>query len=90
MAAGLPVPRHIVTHGHWTMNHSKMSKSRGNVADPFEMLQRFGVDEVRWFLMRLGGGLADDSSEHRRRDRTGGPLTAFPPRLEREYAERVL
>ncbi|KAE8245054.1 hypothetical protein A4X13_0g6108 [Tilletia indica] len=41
MAANLPLPRHIVAHAHWTMNKSKMSKSLGNVVDPFEALQKF-------------------------------------------------
>ncbi|CAD6905450.1 unnamed protein product [Tilletia controversa] len=41
MAAKLPLPRHIVAHAHWTMNKSKMSKSLGNVVDPFVALQQF-------------------------------------------------
>lgn len=61
MALGLPLPRHIVTHGHWTMNKSKMSKSRGNVADPFDFIKRFGKDEIRWFLCRVGGNLSNDA-----------------------------
>jgi hypothetical protein len=36
VAADLPLPKHILTHGHWTMDRFKMSKSRGNVANPFE------------------------------------------------------
>ncbi|KAK0552932.1 methionyl-tRNA synthetase [Tilletia horrida] len=41
MAARLPLPRAVVAHAHWTMNKSKMSKSRGNVVDPFEALRQF-------------------------------------------------
>ncbi|KAK0542922.1 methionyl-tRNA synthetase, partial [Tilletia horrida] len=41
MAANLPLPRHIVAHAHWTMDKAKMSKSRGNVVDPFVALQQF-------------------------------------------------
>lgn len=41
MAAKLPLPRHILAHAHWTKNRMKMSKSSGNVADPFAALQEF-------------------------------------------------
>ncbi|KAI8099181.1 tRNA synthetases class I (M)-domain-containing protein [Halteromyces radiatus] len=59
MAAGLPLPQQILAHAHWTMGKQKMSKSRGNVADPFEVMETYGVDPVRYYLMR-DGGLADD------------------------------
>ncbi|KAF7731198.1 Methionine--tRNA ligase, mitochondrial [Apophysomyces ossiformis] len=59
MAAGLPLPKQILAHAHWTMGKQKMSKSKGNVADPFEVLEAYGVDPVRYYLVR-DGGLADD------------------------------
>ncbi|KAI8355113.1 tRNA synthetases class I (M)-domain-containing protein [Choanephora cucurbitarum] len=59
MAAGLPLPKQILAHAHWTMGKQKMSKSRGNVADPFQVLEDYGVDPVRYYLVR-DGGLADD------------------------------
>jgi len=52
MAAGLPVPRRIFAHGWWTVEGAKMSKSVGNVVDPFELVDRFGLDPVRFFLLR--------------------------------------
>lgn len=61
MALSLPLPQHILTHGHWTMNKTKMSKSRGNVADPFLALQSFGKDELRWLMCRIGGNAAVDA-----------------------------
>ncbi|GAK65425.1 methionyl-tRNA synthetase [Moesziomyces antarcticus] len=61
LAAGLPLPKTIVAHSHWTMNRAKMSKSRGNVANPFEAIDMFGVDTLRFFLMRVGGNLGADS-----------------------------
>lgn len=55
MALDLPVPRQILTHAHWTMNHEKMSKSVGNVVNPLFALERFGVDTMRFFLAYNGG-----------------------------------
>ena len=52
MSAGLPLPRMVYGHGHVLLRGEKMSKSAGNVVDPMEMAERFGVDAVRYFLMR--------------------------------------
>ena len=52
MAAGLPVPRRIFSHGWWTVEGAKMSKSVGNVVDPTDLVARFGLDPVRFFLLR--------------------------------------
>ena len=52
MSAGLPLPRRIVAHGWWLRDAAKMSKSRGNVIEPNGLLDDFGVDAVRYFLMR--------------------------------------
>ena len=52
MAAGLPVPKRIFAHGWWTVNGSKMSKSIGNVVDPLALVRRYGLDPVRFFLLR--------------------------------------
>ncbi|WFD34307.1 aspartate--tRNA ligase [Malassezia cuniculi] len=61
MAAGLPLPRQIVAHAHWTVERMKMSKSKGNSVDPFAAIDEFGVDAVRFFLMRVGGNVATDA-----------------------------
>lgn len=61
MALGLPLPRGILTHAHWTLGGSKMSKSTGRVVDPFHALDRFGSDVMRFFLA-YHGGLRDDSN----------------------------
>ena len=61
MALDLPLPRQILTHAHWTLGRNKMSKSRGNVVNPFFALDRFGVDVMRYYLT-FDGGLKDDAS----------------------------
>ena len=52
MAAGLPVPKRIFAHGWWTVEGQKMSKSIGNVVDPFQLVETYGLDAVRYFLLR--------------------------------------
>ncbi len=52
MAAGLEPPKRVFAHGWWTNEGEKISKSVGNVIDPFELVHRFGLDPVRYFLMR--------------------------------------
>lgn len=52
MAAGLPLPRQVVSHGWWLMDGAKMSKSKGNVARPHEYIERFGLDALRYFVFR--------------------------------------
>jgi methionyl-tRNA synthetase len=52
MALNLPLPDTIFAHGWWTVDGEKMSKSRGNVVDPNKMVETFGVDAFRYFLLR--------------------------------------
>jgi methionyl-tRNA synthetase len=52
MAAGLERPRRVFAHGWWTNEGQKISKSLGNVIDPFELIERYGLDPVRYFLLR--------------------------------------
>jgi len=51
MALEIPLPREVFGHGWWTVEGEKMSKSRGNVVDPLEVCEEFGVDAFRYFLM---------------------------------------
>jgi methionyl-tRNA synthetase len=46
------LPRSILAHGWWSINGSKMSKSTGNFVEPIEFVDRYGVDALRYFLMR--------------------------------------
>ncbi|KAA2215189.1 methionine--tRNA ligase [Teichococcus oryzae] len=52
MAAGLPTPRRVFAHGWWTNEGQKISKSLGNVIDPLALVDEFGLDPVRFFLLR--------------------------------------
>ncbi|ATU72464.1 methionine--tRNA ligase [Komagataeibacter rhaeticus] len=52
MAAGLPLPDRVFSHGWWTIEGQKMSKSLGNVVDPRDLVTEFGLDPIRFFLMR--------------------------------------
>jgi methionyl-tRNA synthetase len=51
-AAGMPIFKKLVVHGHWVVGGSKMSKSLGNVVDPLAMKDQLGVDALRYFLLR--------------------------------------
>ena len=52
MSLDLPLPRKVYGHGWLNFNGEKMSKSRGNVVDPYILSERFGVDALRFFLLR--------------------------------------
>jgi len=52
MAAGLEPPRRVFAHGWWTNEGQKMSKSLGNALEPHAMVARYGLDQVRYFLLR--------------------------------------
>ena len=52
MSAKIPLPRTVFAHGWWTVEGEKMSKSLGNVVDPYQMAEEFGADVFRYFLLR--------------------------------------
>ena len=52
MSANIPLPQAIFAHGWWLIGESKMSKSLGNVVDPLGLIEEYGVDSVRYYLMR--------------------------------------
>ncbi|MDP3935279.1 MAG: class I tRNA ligase family protein, partial [Candidatus Giovannonibacteria bacterium] len=66
MSAGLPLPKTIFVHGFINMKGEKMSKSLGNVADPFPLLEKYGADAVRFYLAHEvpAFGDSDYSLEH--------------------------
>jgi len=52
LALGANVPVSVIAHGWWTVDGDKMSKSKGNVVDPFKMAEQYGADAFRYFLLR--------------------------------------
>ncbi len=61
MALDLPLPKHLAVHGWITFNGQKMSKSLGNVVDPFVLGNRYGADAIRYHIMREMALGADSS-----------------------------
>ena len=52
LSAEIPLPKSIFAHGWWLSGSSKMSKSLGNVVNPLDLVEKYGVDPVRYYLMR--------------------------------------
>jgi len=70
MAAGFPLPQTVFGHGWWLKDKTKMSKSKGNVLDPYIILNTFGSDPLRYFLLReipigLDGNFSHEGFLHR-------------------------
>ncbi len=70
LAAGLPLPKKIFAHGWWTVEGQKMSKSLRNVVEPHMLVDTYGVDAIRYFLLRevpfgLDGDFSHTSLIHR-------------------------
>jgi methionyl-tRNA synthetase len=70
MAAGFPLPGTVYAHGWWLKDDAKMSKSKGNVLDPYVILKTFGPDPLRYFLLReipigLDGNFSHEGFIHR-------------------------
>lgn len=75
ISAGLPLPKQIFVHGFITVEGQKMSKTIGNVIDPFVLAGKYGIDPVRYFLMReIPSGEDGDFSYKKFEDRYNGDL----------------
>jgi methionyl-tRNA synthetase len=64
MAAGLPLPKRVSSHGWWVADGEKMSKSLGNVIDPVKLSETYGLDQIRYFLLREKPFGGDGSMSH--------------------------
>jgi methionyl-tRNA synthetase len=75
LSAGLPLPKAIYVHGFITVDGEKMSKTIGNVVDPFEAVQKYGAEVVRYFLLReIPSGDDGDFSYKKLEERYNGDL----------------
>lgn len=76
MSLNLPLPKHIAAHGWWTRDGEKMSKSKGNVVDPREVANHYGVENFRYFMMReVPFGQDGDFSQRALIDRMNSDLS---------------
>ncbi len=63
-AAGIDIYKHLNVHGYWNIDENKMSKSIGNVIEPLSLIEKYGIDSFRFFLMReMTFGLDSNFSE---------------------------
>jgi len=75
MSLGVNPPKMVFAHGWWTVEGEKMSKSKGNVVDPNEVVDKYGVDAFRYFLLReVPFGLDGDFSRDAFINRVNGEL----------------
>jgi len=75
MSAGLPLPGQIIANGFLTVNGTKMGKSLGNAVDPLDLAARYGVDALRYFLLReISFGDDGDFSEEKMKERYNSDL----------------
>lgn len=65
MAASIAPPRRVFAHGWWTVEGQKMSKSLGNVVEPVKLIETYGLDQVRYFLLREVPFGQDGNFSHR-------------------------
>ena len=77
LSLGLDLPKTIFIHGYITSDGQKMSKSLGNVVDPFELIKKYGADAVRYFLLREIPSTEDgDFTEEKFIERYNGDLAS--------------
>jgi methionyl-tRNA synthetase len=75
MSLNLPLPKHIAAHGWWTRDGEKMSKSKGNVINPKEVADAYGLDAFRYFMLReVPFGQDGDFSQKALMDRINSDL----------------
>lgn len=68
LSAGLELPKAVMAHGYLTVDGQKMSKTVGNIIDPLEIIQKYGVDALRYYLLREIPPFDDGDFSYRRLD----------------------
>lgn len=68
LSAGLPLPKSVMAHGYLTVDGQKMSKTIGNIIDPLEIIKKYGVDALRYYLLREIPPFDDGDFSYRRLD----------------------
>lgn len=77
LAANVPLPKLVLVHGYVTIGGEKLSKSKGTIVDPFELVKKYQVDAIRHFLLReIPFGEDGDFSEKALTERTNNELVA--------------
>lgn len=66
LSAKLPLPKSLFVHGYFTIDGQKMSKTLGNVVDPFELVKKYGADPLRYYFLREIPSTADGDFSERR------------------------
>jgi methionyl-tRNA synthetase len=75
LSAGLPLPGQIIANGFLTVDGTKISKSLGNAIDPFDLVARYGIDGLRYFLLReIPYGSDGDFTEEKMKERYNADL----------------
>jgi methionyl-tRNA synthetase len=98
LAAGLPLPKKIFAHGWWTVEGQKMSKSLANVVEPNMLIDKYGVDPIRYFLLRevpfgLDGDFSHSALVHRINSDLAndlGNLVSRSTAMQHKYFEGVV
>lgn len=86
LSSGLPLPKTLFVHGFISVGGEKMSKSLGNVVDPFKLINKYGADALRYFLLReipptSDGDFTDEKFEERYRSDLAKGLGNFTARV---------
>jgi len=68
LSAGLPLPKEVMAHGYLTIDGQKMSKTIGNIVDPLAIVEKYGVDALRYYLLREIPPFDDGDFSYRRLD----------------------
>ena len=66
LSAGLKIPKSLFVHGYFTVDNQKMSKTLGNVIDPLDMIEKYGVDALRYYFLREIPPTSDGDFSERR------------------------